>query len=163
VSSIAIQTPTRAQRAPMPALGAILDGPWEVADLASLAGRVLLAAIGIFVAWEGASRSVVWNDQQAWTALGIGSLVFGLAGIVGWLRAGVVRIRDVKQEVIATIQTAPAAATRARATPTGVTLGEGMSLYHRADCIFVEGKAIRTLSPQDAERAGAAPCVVCEP
>jgi hypothetical protein len=168
-------TPTRAQREPTPAVAAVVDGPWDLADLVSLAGRVLLAFAGIVVAWEGASRTLVWNSQQAWTALGIGSLVFGLMGVLGWLRAGIVRIRDAKYEVLASltpatsdasVSTAPVepwATSRSLTRGAHVVRGDGMSLFHRPECIFVKDKAVRSSSRADAERDGAAPCVVCQP
>jgi hypothetical protein len=165
-------SPARASR-----LHALTEGPWDTADLAGLGGRSAIAVVGVMVAWEGASRSTSWNTQQAWTALGVGCLVIGLTGVIGWIRAGTTRLRQMKLQVLETLRPVEAVAVK-RTEPAPwntqadqaalreagmVVTGDGMSLFHRPSCLFAQGKGLEPQRRTVVERTGAAPCGVCRP
>jgi hypothetical protein len=171
-----LQRPLPSQRTKAGRLQALTEGPWDMADLAGLGGRSAVAVLGIVVSWEGASRSTSWNTQQAWTALGIGCLVIGLTGVLGWVRAGITRLRHLKLEVLEALrpvdavtvkQPAPAPFAQDDLSPLDeaglVVIGAGMSFFHRPACLFAEGKELDVQRRSAAERTGAGPCGVCRP
>jgi hypothetical protein len=172
-----LQRPLPSQRTKAGRLQALTEGPWDMADLAGLGGRSAVAVLGIVVSWEGASRSTSWNTQQAWTALGVGCLVIGLTGVLGWVRAGLNRLRHLKLEVLEALRPAEAVAVK-QSAPTPwiaqddlpsldeaglVVIGVGMSSFHRPACLFAEGKELDLQRRSAAERTGASPCGVCRP
>lgn len=155
-----------------PLVAALVEGPWELPHLASLSSRLAVASLGLVVSWIGSSGTTSWNAQQAWTAVGIGSVVLGMTGIVGWLRAGVAELRAFKVEQLSRRQLhrvvdagyEPAAGRgRASGADDGVITGNGMTRYHRATCLFVAGKPTKQLHRSDARGAGLEPCAVCAP
>jgi hypothetical protein len=172
------RSPSHVRKGPgLQALQSMIEGPWDMSDLAALAGRSAVAVIGILVAWEGASRSVAWSTQEAWTALGVGCLVIGLTGVTSWIRSGVLRLRQTKLEVLETLRPVEASIARSTATPPWLTRGEtgrladdativlgpGMSCFHRPSCVFAVGKGLQGQRRAVARKAGAAPCGVCRP
>jgi hypothetical protein len=148
-----------------------------MSDVAALGGRSAVAVLGIVVSWEGASRSTSWNTQQAWTALAIGCLVIGLTGLLGWVRAGLNRLRHLKLEVLEALRPSEAFAVKQSAPARWiaqddvppldvaglVVIGTGMNFFHRPACLFAEGKDLDVQHRSAAEQTGAGACGVCRP
>jgi hypothetical protein len=158
-------------------LARFIEGPWATQDAISLAGYLAVGAVGLLVAWIGCSGTVRWNNQQAWTALAVGSVVLSLIGIAGWLRTGVQKLRTERLTIVAQLPHGEVAerrlpepeavvwATDSLTELPGrapVVVGEGMTIFHRPTCVFAEGKALRRLR-RDQAVASLQACPVCRP
>lgn len=151
----------------------VLDGPWNRSDLTALSARVLLAGVGLLVAWIGCSGTVEWTNQQAWTAGAIGALVVLLTGASAWLQCGLRNLRDAEREMLAVVQVreagpqapsrAPVAAASNGHPDVPFVTAEGMTLYHRPSCLLVRAKALRPVTESETQVRALTPCRMCQP
>ena len=148
----------------------VLDGPWEASELIATGARLLVAGIGLLAAYIGCSGTVSWLAQQAWTALGIGALVFGLTAVAGWIQSGLRTLRALEAELLGmaveefgpnlAAETVPnTSATR----PDALVTVAGTTLLHRPSCLLVAGKPVREISRTAAVTASLADCTMCIP
>ena len=175
--SVVVATDAGARGFAARAARAVCEGPWELADLVILAGRAGFGLLAVVVAWIGCSGTLVWNTQQAWTALAIAGLVLALTGVIGWVGTGVRRVRELRAEVLGPVAARllgeaeaseePVAAAwseaETRARTTHVVLGPGMTHFHRPACILARGKDLRAKPRRQVEKRGVTPCAVCRP
>lgn len=135
--------------------------PWELADLRRLVRVLALSGTGLVVAWVVASGTTDPARQEYAVAAGIVATALAVAGMAGWLLAGMRAVRRLRadelhdvRELLARRSDVPAAP----ASPGGRVTGRGMSHHHDPDCLMVRGKPVRA-----ARGKGLTPCPVCLP
>jgi hypothetical protein len=140
-----------------------------------LVGLVFCAAgfVVIGLGWNGMARVACPDCQLPYLlsggATGIGLIIFGVGLLVmAQIRADRLRGEVHLENVLATLvrsQPSPLVPGAETSEPNGqrmVVAGPGA--YHRPDCNLLKGKSgLTTLSLEDAQDSGLAPCRVCNP
>jgi hypothetical protein len=141
-----------------------VTGPWQRRDALVFLTGVALGPIGLLVGWIGCHRTNHWGDQQGWLAVAILALVVSTASVAGWFRVGLLNVRRLQYAlagVARTQLTATATAVSAeRREPDSwpLVMVDGLTLYHRPDCLLVTGKAVR---PAEGSTAVLHECRMC--
>ena len=138
----------------------------------------LLGGVAVVAAWAGSSTTPLVGRQAVWGAVGVAGTFAVVAGSVLWVaaaRAAVARrAADLRVVIAAGVETARAAAgpvrpvaapgaTGAADRPAALVATATMVRYHRPDCRLVTGKPVEAVARAEHERAGRAPCGVCQP
>jgi hypothetical protein len=136
--------------------------PWVVPDLFRWFFLLGLSAVGLVVAWWGASGTADTGTQIAWLNIGVASVVVGGLGNMTWLlqgrRAVALRRRDLLVGVAD--DAAPRVPAARRPVDTRVAVPGG-TRHHRPDCVAVAGKTVTRGSTAKHEKAGRRPCGLC--
>ena len=133
--------------------------PWGLPDLRRLVRAIALSGTGLVVAWLVASGTTDLAHQEYAVAGGIVATTVEIAGLAGWLLAGMRSVRELRQEAVDDVRVlllrrSPASP----ATAGDLVTAAGMTHYHRASCLMVRGK------PAGLVGASAlAPCPICRP
>jgi hypothetical protein len=142
--------------------------PWRVGDLMILYACSAVGLLVIGIAWFGASSSVVVSSQLRWTNVGIGGLIILGAGILAWILAGRRAVGELRRHVTSliplpeqSVATEPAPAPASTAAGGRLVSAAGMTHYHRPDCIFVAGKAVKKGTERTFRRQKRTPCAGC--
>jgi hypothetical protein len=137
-----------------------------------------LGVVAVTVAWAGSSTTPLVGREAAWGAVGVAGTFAVVAGSLLWVavaRAAVTRrAAELRALIAAGVEATRAAAgpatpvaapvtTAAAARPTALVATSTMVRYHRPDCRLVTGKPVEAAGRAEHERAGRAPCGVCEP
>ncbi|HZE65765.1 MAG TPA: hypothetical protein VE081_03985, partial [Sporichthyaceae bacterium] len=143
-----------------------VTGPWQRREATIWLTGVGLGPIGLLIGWIGCRNTSHWGDQQGWLAVAIMALVISTASIAGWFRVGLTNVRRLQHAlagVARTHLTATASAVHAeRAEPDAwpLVMVDGLTLYHRPDCLLVTGKSVR---PTDGATVVLDKCRMCAP
>jgi hypothetical protein len=138
---------------------------WTRRDLILLAVGLGIGLVVIAVSWYGSSGTRQPSRQVRWVAVSIIGLALSAVTNVAW----VLRCR---RAIGRGLRSLPAtfgwvrqpSATVDRPGQEEIFVSSGAStLYHRRACVFAEGRAVRSGSRDDHQRAGLSPCEVCEP
>ena len=145
--------------------------PWEAAHLLRACAAVAVSVMALMIAWWGASGTTRLSTEFAWMNLGVAALVLIGATAAMWLLVGRRALGRRQATVTALLQAAvakrksewDAGAPHSGDSPDGDALvwGKGMTLYHRADCQLVAGKAVRSATLRSHARAHRKPCQIC--
>lgn len=166
--------------------------PWTTEQLVGLIAANIVGLMLVGVGWwQTLSRDESASDQFGWFNLAVvGLIVAGCANVL-WLARGRRTVTLAKTAVLphawirgsrangfgpaagvwSSVPGLPApagpvlnGATRSTPPRTGAYLAaEGMSRYHRPDCILVAGKAAIAAAPADHVSGGRRPCEICQP
>ena len=132
---------------------------WSLDDLRRLIRMLALSGTGLVVAWLVASGTTDLPRQEMAVAGGIVATTVALAGLSGWLLAGMRGVRELRDDAV---RNARGLIVRRSATIDSPALAgdlvtaQGMTHQHLASCLMVRGKAVRAAS-------GLAPCPICRP
>jgi len=160
-------------------------GPWRAGDRRTFAWTTGLGLAGLVIGYWGASGTVAQSTQLRWTALAVAGVAVAGLGNAVWLAAAArdVRARRGQMSVRLSMalagaeksaQLAPpgardyahlpraegqgaAASTAGGGSGVGVVTAEGMTHYHRPDCLMVVGKTVREGTGRKR------PCPICRP
>jgi hypothetical protein len=141
-----------------------VNGPWQRRDALVFLTGVALGPIGLLVGWIGCHHTDHWGDQQGWLAVAIMSLIISTASVAGWFRAGLRNVRRLQYTLAGVarthLTTAASAVQAERNEPDAwpLVMVDGLSLYHRPDCLLVTGKAVR---PSEGSTAVLTECRMC--
>jgi len=141
-----------------------VTGPWQRRDASVWLTGVALGPIGLLVGWIGCRNTSHWGDQQGWLALGIVALIISTASVAGWFRTGLRNVRRLQYALAGVARThltpTATAAHTERSEPDAwpLVMVDGLTLYHRPDCLLVTGKAVR---PSDGSTAVLTECRMC--
>jgi hypothetical protein len=141
----------------------VAPSPWTAKQRLFLVLLLALGVIGLIVGYTGTSGTLRVSHQVGWLNVAGAALLVSGAGVVLFLTAGRRQIGrrglglfgDVGDE-----EAAPAALPGNRSAGELVAAAT-MTRYHRADCSFVEGKAVVAATAAGHEQAGRRPCGVC--
>src|SRR4051794_11766223 len=140
-----------------------LDEPrpslWRLSDLRRLVRVLALSSTGLVIAWLVASGTTDLPRQEMAVAGGIVAIAIAIAGMSGWLLAGMHAVRELREDAARDARALIAGRTMAVENPLvagGLVAAEGMSHHHLASCLMVRGKALRTAT-------GLLPCPICRP
>ena len=138
-----------------------------------MCAAVGISAVGLLISWWGASGTARLSTEFAWVNLGLAAMVLLGTTMGAWLLVGRRAVGQRQRTVSAALEAALArphlpsqARSSANQVPTyreGFVWGKGMTLYHRADCQLVAGKALRSATVAAHERARRKPCQICLP
>ncbi len=142
--------------------------PWRRSDLRQLVTLASVGAIVMLLGWEGVSETDDYNTQLIWIVVGASGLIVAALGAGLWLSAGFRNVRermlavpDETAAYLAMLDGAPAPE-RDRASVAGLVTAPGMTRWHHADCLLVQGKrGLRTVDPAREPELRA--CDVCNP
>jgi hypothetical protein len=138
---------------------------WRPADVTGWVWTTITALAGIVVSYLGVSSTDHQSAQQAWIAVGVGALTVVGVGNAMWVAAGAravaIRRAAVLRRLDPICQRGPV--DRPPSAAGALVAGPAMTRYHRADCLFARGKAVKPASAKAHRAAGRAPCPVCQP
>lgn len=132
--------------------------PWVVPDLFRWFGLLGVAAVGLVIAWWGASGTADAARLILWANVGVGAVVVAGLGNMTWLLQGRRAVAARRQAILATV---PARDEETTADDGRRVAVAGMTRYHRPHCPAVAGKAVDTMRLVEHERAGRRPCGLC--
>jgi len=138
-----------------------LSLPWELADLRRVVRVLALSGTGLVVAWLVASGTTDPARQAYAVAGGIVATALAIAGLAGWVLAGMRAVRVQRDTSIGDVRAllalrSPVVAGRPTAALVSVP---GTTHVHDAGCLMVRGKAVRPLR----STAVLARCPICLP
>jgi hypothetical protein len=125
----------------------------------SAVGLVLVAA-----GWLGARDEVALDRQSPWIAVSVAGLVVAAASAAAWLlqlRREVTMRSTALVGAVALLEARAPASVRPTADAIRVRRTRGGSLYHRAGCALVAGRAVKEGDPARFGKAGLTPCEAC--
>lgn len=127
---------------------------------------MVIGAALVVIGWMALSGTLDLDRQTGFVILGLVGTMLALAGLGGALLGGMRAIRDRRAVVVRCIAllaelTAPAAAPGP--AESALLSGDGMTHFHRADCLLAEGKSLRAADADGHRAAGRRPCPVCLP
>jgi hypothetical protein len=134
-------------------------GLWGLSDLRRLVRMLALSSTGLVIAWLVASGTTDLPRQEMAVAGGIVAIAIAIAGLAGWLLAGMHAVRELRENAARDARALIARRAVTGETPLaagGLVAAEGMSHHHLPSCLMVRGKALRTAS-------GLLPCPICRP
>jgi hypothetical protein len=135
--------------------------PWRPIDVAVLWSLQIAAAAVLSLGWWGISGTNRLAHQVIWLNLAAAGLLLSGAGVALWLTTGRGAIGHRRRRTLADPVTS-AVAVRPDTKAGGTLVAAArMTRFHRADCSFVEGKAVTSTSEVDHRAAGRTPCGVC--
>jgi hypothetical protein len=164
---------TQARRgSPTPVLG-----PWALGDMLALSICTAVGMLLIGAAWDRTNGLVAVRDQVPWLNVGISGVVIIAAGNTVWFlrgrravgqrRSRILPIADMRARVCGACAEASLLASqqpdKAAAPGSDLVAARTMTHYHRPDCAFAVGKAVRAANRSTHERAGRRPCGICCP
>ncbi|HVW32123.1 MAG TPA: hypothetical protein VHL53_06255, partial [Acidimicrobiia bacterium] len=128
------------------------------------AGGVALMVAG----WVRTSGAGAVDAQIPWLDLAVSGLLLAGLGNVLWLSAGRRSVADLRVALLPAGFGLAAGADRAddagpRQRRNEPVAADGMTRYHRADCLLAAGKPAVAASRPAHEAAGRAPCGTCRP
>lgn len=137
---------------------------WVMDDLRRLLRMLALSGTGLVVAWLVASGTTDPARQEYAVAGGIVATAVAIAGLAGWLLAGMRSVRECREGAVRGAR--EVVARRAGTADSPVTAGalvtaKGMTHYHQASCLMVRGKAVRAV--RGTRLAALTACPVCRP
>jgi hypothetical protein len=141
-----------------------VTGPWQRRDASVWLTGVALGPIGLLVGWIGCRNTSHWGDQQGWLALAIVALIISTASVAGWFRTGLRNVRRLQYALAGVarthLATTATVAHTERTEPDAwpLVMVDGLTLYHRPDCLLVTGKAVR---PSEGATAVLTECRMC--
>jgi small ligand-binding sensory domain FIST len=138
--------------------------PWSRVHVLALWALLIAGGVVLFVGWWGTSGTSRLSRQVLWLNVAVVGVLVAGAGVVIWLATGrraVGRRRLGLLHDPATVTELDAPAFTAHCRELVATVN--MTRYHRADCSFVSGKAVRSASGAEHRRAGRQPCGMCLP
>jgi hypothetical protein len=146
----------------------VLSGqsPWPLSTMTRLVAAEAVVAVWLGTCWVGVSTTVAWSTQLTWVAGAIAGLVVGGFAATGWLMAGFRSVRDRQHALLAGVTACDrAVGTVPPDTPstTDLVSGVGMTRFHCADCLLVDGKTVTVATRAQHGAAGRVPCGVCRP
>ena len=149
--------------------GAEPTHPWTLHDLRRLVRSLAVSITALAVAWLFASGTTRLSYQEYAIAGAIVGTAVAVAGLTGWLLAGVRALRAERARALTQVravlsQRAPAQEERSLGLPEqpavgGAVSAPGMSRYHDSACLMVRGKPVHEVLA--AEAAALAPCPIC--
>jgi len=141
--------------------------PWDLADLRRLTRTSSLSSTGVVVSWLVASGTTDPAKQQYAVAGGVVAAALTVAGLAGWVLAGMRTVRVRRREAVQDVRVllarrrivAPEPAAGVVAAPVTV---RGTTHRHVRTCVMVRGKPVgvvrnKSLSPCPICRAGEQP------
>lgn len=136
--------------------------PWTYADLQRLARTELLSFLGLVVCFVGARNTRSWDDQLLWIVGAFAAMLLAGWGWTGWMLAGSRALRARERSALARGRRI-ADARRAAPVAGLVVTAEGMTRYHRPDCVFVRGREIVAGTAEQQTARGLVACGACRP
>lgn len=154
--------------APWAASAGLQRSPWSETEINRLIAILAVALVGIVAAWFGCSGATTWTPQMRWMVLGIGATTLGGAGGVGFVIAGLRATRAERRAVVLSLreiqQVSPYSDDPGTAAPGHeLVTGNGMSHYHRSQCLLARDKDVVVLEPREIGASHLIACEVCEP
>jgi hypothetical protein len=135
---------------------------WVMDDLRRLVRMLGLSGTGLVVAWLVASGTTDPARQEYAVAGGIVATAVAVAGLAGWLLAGMRSLRVRRDDaVLGARELLARRSPTSSATAAGLVTAKGMTHYHDVACLMVRGKDVRAV--RGARLAALTPCPVCHP
>jgi hypothetical protein len=134
---------------------------WDLGDLRRLVRMLALSSTGLVIAWVVASGTTDLPRQEMAVAGGIVATTVAIAGLSGWLLAGMRAVRELRDEAVRDSRALIARRTVAVGSPalTGdLVTAEGMTHHHLPSCLMVRGKSTRAVGQRTLT-----PCPICLP
>jgi hypothetical protein len=135
--------------------------PWGLADLRRLVRVLALSGTGLVVAWLVASGTTDPGRQAYAVAGGIVATAVAVAGLAGWLLAGMRAVRLQRDGSVRDVRALLALRSPGVVEPASAALvtAPGMTHVHDAACQMVRGKAVSAVDG----RSSLARCPICLP
>ena len=146
--------------------------PWEAHHLLRACVTLGVSAIGLMIAWWGASGTAKLSSELAWMNLGVAGLVVFGATLAMWLLAGRRALGQRQAAMRVSLEATVAkregrpdtdSSAKAAAGADALVWANGGTLYHRADCQLVAGKVLRSATLHAHDRARRKACQICLP
>lgn len=145
------------------------SSPWTAGSAAVLTACVIIGAVGLLIAWFGASGSAKFRTELIWIAVGVGVCGLAALGEAIWLMAGWRRLGLERRAVAGLLQQrralrapeVPIADFSAESVPAYVA-GAGMRKRHRPGCDVVRNKPVEALSVAECDARGLLSCGMCD-
>lgn len=148
--------------------------PWAVGEVATLIIGWTSGLVLVLLSWYQVAGSATWDRQLAWVTAAVLGLVLAGASTGVWLlsgrRAVGARRRSLRlhERFDALVVRIPTSEHEIDMTPTAkatddLVWAQGMTHFHRRECLLVQGKSVASMSRRAHERAARTSCGVCEP
>jgi hypothetical protein len=141
------------------------DLPWQVDGLINAAVVQLVAVALIGSGWYVAEHTAEASRAVLATNIAVGGLIVALAGNIAFLLSGLRTVGRLRRELVADLAQ-PAeldVPVREPAPADGLVAAEGMTRYHRPDCLLARRKVVVVRELAEHLDAGLSPCGVCRP
>ena len=141
-----------------------LDVPWKAENVLRLLAQVVIGAVGLVVAWVGASGKTSYDEQIAWLVAAILATAVGALGMVGWLVSGARTVRiergRLQAELAASLQADGSTAEGTQEQEQELVTAPRMTRVHVRSCVLAQGKA-DLAAPSSDDLAVLQLCDVC--
>jgi hypothetical protein len=136
---------------------------WSAKQRVVLAAFLTLGVIGLIAGYAGTSGTLRVSRQVVWLNVSGAALIVSGAGIVLFLTAGRRQIGRRRLGLFGDVAAldAPSESVAEEMAGTELVAAATMTKYHRADCPFVEGKAVVAAAVAAHQASGRHPCGVC--
>jgi hypothetical protein len=143
----------------------VAPSPWSAKQRLVLVVLLALGVIGLVAGYAGTSGTLRVSRQVVWLNLAGAALLVSGSAVVLFLTAGRREIGRRRLGLFGDVveDGAPGAAVAGTGSAVELVAAGTMTRYHRADCPFVEGKAVIAATAAGHEQAGRRPCGVCLP
>jgi hypothetical protein len=139
----------------------IQRSPWSDNDLLLLVAVWILGAAFVAASYEVISGKPRFEDQAGWLSLAVAGVVVAFAGQAIWLLRGRRAVGE-RCHALLFAEHRVRGSYSALARSETLVAGDGLALYHRADCPMV-GERWRTAVRSAHEAAGRVACGICRP
>ncbi len=134
--------------------------PWALGDVGRLIRYQGAGFVAIVVCYVGADQTKAWNSQLYWIVGAMAGMLVAGASWVMWLLVAARGVRQ-RQRRLERVTAQLAAVRRAGVTDDVLVTGAGMTHFHRASCVFVEGRRVTEAPAARHTARGLTPCKVC--
>ena len=139
----------------------VAPSPWSAKQRLTLVVLLALGAIGLIAGYTGTSGTLRVSRQVVWLNVAAAALLVSGAGVVLFLTAGRREIGQRRFGLFGNVVEDETATLPGSRSAADLVAAASMTLYHRADCPFVEGKSVAVATAAAHEQAGRRPCGVC--
>jgi hypothetical protein len=141
-----------------------LGGPWQRRELMFAVPGVAVGPVGLLVSWLGARSTRNWAEQDGWIAVGTLCLAISLAAAASWVRVGLRNMRTLQRTLVRGARTHLSALSVAVAPEQAdgrLVTAAGLTLFHRPDCLLVNGKSVHSIAPGTEGSGDRTACRMC--
>lgn len=141
------------------------SGPWRSRELVRLGLGEGIALAFVISGWIGASGVSSVRRGLLWLGISLTGLVIAGVSNGWWLLVGLRSVGGRASVSVPPVVGRASLAKRSepRSRQDRLVSAAGMTRYHRAGCVLVQGREIAEKTASKHQAAGLRPCGVCEP
>jgi hypothetical protein len=143
-------------------------GIWSQRDALRCGMLFAVAVVLLIMSWYLSSEDATLRQEIGPANLSVVALIVAGGGLASWFLVGRRKIRQYRQSLFSEVGAKKATSVTLQVLPAlassdQLVAGDGLSHFHRSDCLMAANRDWASGSRSEHERAQRTPCGVCRP